>query len=77
MQRPREAKPRQNRELLARHGIVARIKRAQSEMNKRIRHIEVSQLDPTEKRDAIQRIQAQKDRSARLLAAGLHHRAVQ
>jgi hypothetical protein len=73
-----QAFAQQNRELIGRYGLVERIKRSQSELNKRIRQIEVDAgMSPDDKRDSIQRIQEQKNRVARLLAAGLNHRAVQ
>jgi hypothetical protein len=57
-----------NREDLSKYHVIERIKRQESTFNERIRMIERSNMDGDAKRELIQSIQVQKDRTARAVA---------
>ena len=55
----------ENKDLLERHRLIEAVKKTQSNINRRIREIEISDMDPARKRDEIQKLRDQADRSAR------------
>jgi hypothetical protein len=57
-----------NRDKLAKHRVVAHIKKQESSANQRIRMVERSSMDGDKKRELIRSIQEQKDRIARPIA---------
>lgn len=55
----------ENKDLLDRYRLIEAVKKTQSNVNRRIREIEISDMDPARKRDEIQKLRDQADRSAR------------
>lgn len=55
----------ENKDLLERYRLIESVKKVQSDINKRIREIEISDMDPARKRDEIQKLRDRADRSAR------------
>ncbi len=55
----------ENKDLMERYRLIESVKKVQSGINRRIREIEISDMEPSRKREEIRRLRDQADRSAR------------
>lgn len=65
-----------NKADIIKYGSVEKVKAAETRYNEMIRMVERSSLDPDIKRERIQKLQAQKDKIARVVAPGYKRQAV-